>query len=295
MAYRVPRYDEGRDYKPRSPLTVQLERLRHSMLGCIIALNVLVFLVLKILVLCGLEQPVNWTSLNGSFSHFVTKPWGLLTYMFVHIDVIHLLFNMMWLWAFGAIIMRFDGPKPLLRSYIFSGIGGAICFLFATMSILGTSYLYGASAAVLGVVAYAAVRNGRQSVQMVLFGTVQIRWIALVAIVLCIIAGGTGNIPALAAHAGGAISGAIVAIIQKYKQSGQSSATTIHHIFKTPAKKTNTAGWRPTNVRQHQRRGLSETEQAEFDALLVKVRKIGYNNMQPEDRRRLFELSSHIK
>lgn len=119
MAYRVPRYDEGRDYKPRSPLTVQLERLRHSMLGCIIALNVLVFLVLKILVLCGLEQPVNWTSLNGSFSHFVTKPWGLLTYMFVHIDVIHLLFNMMWLWAFGAIIMRFDGPKPLLRSYIF--------------------------------------------------------------------------------------------------------------------------------------------------------------------------------
>lgn len=276
-------------------MAILFERLRHSLLGCIIATNVIVFLALKIMVLCGLEQTVNWVSLNGSFVNFITKPWGILTYMFVHIDVIHLLFNMMWLWAFGAIVVRFDGSKSLLQSYLISGIGGATFFLFATISIPGVSFLYGASAAVLGVIAYVAFQNGKQSVQLVIFGTVQIRWIAIVAIALCIIAGGTENIPALAAHSGGAISGAIVGLVKKLLQPYKRSATKTHPKQKYTTKTVHTPGWRPTNIRQHERHGLTENEQNEFDALLVKVREVGYNNMKSEEKRRLFELSSHIK
>jgi len=209
--------------------------------------------------------------------------------MFVHFDVLHLLFNMMWLWAFGAILARFDGPRAMLRAYIVSGIGGGVLFLVVSTVEGPICLINGASAAVLGVIAASAVRCGRERVQLMLFGSVEIRWIAIVALVLCVVSGGSGNVPVLAAHLGGAGTGALFALFES--RHGVHRKTVSHR----PTSKPGTYGWHPQAVRQHERRGLSIDEQAEFDALLSKVRKVGYKNLSMTDQRRLFELSSHIK
>jgi membrane associated rhomboid family serine protease len=74
------------------------------------------------------------------------QPWTLLTYMFVHGNFMHLLFNMLGLFFFGPPLEARWGSREFIKFYLICGIGGAILsFLFVSSSIVG------ASAAVYGV------------------------------------------------------------------------------------------------------------------------------------------------
>lgn len=53
------------------------------------------------------------------------QPWQLFTYMFVHIDFMHLFFNMFALLMFGGIIERALGSKRFLFYYVSCGLGAA--------------------------------------------------------------------------------------------------------------------------------------------------------------------------
>ena len=44
-----------------------------------------------------------WLSLPASFPRFITQPWSIFTYMFMHSDLMHILFNMLWLFWFGQL------------------------------------------------------------------------------------------------------------------------------------------------------------------------------------------------
>lgn len=57
------------------------------------------------------------------------KPWQFITYMFMHADIWHLIFNMFGLWMFGYTIENLWGSKRFLNFYIITGIGSSIFFL----------------------------------------------------------------------------------------------------------------------------------------------------------------------
>lgn len=54
------------------------------------------------------------------------RPYQLVTYMFMHADIQHLLSNMISLWIFGAMLENYWGPKRFLVYYLFTGIGSAV-------------------------------------------------------------------------------------------------------------------------------------------------------------------------
>lgn len=62
--------------------------------------------------------------------HFVEAPnfkiWQIFTYMFMHGDFTHLLFNMFALWMFGSSLENIWGGKKFLFYYLVTGIGAAI-------------------------------------------------------------------------------------------------------------------------------------------------------------------------
>ncbi len=60
------------------------------------------------------------------FGSDMFRPYQLLTYMFMHGDFTHILFNMFALWMFGSAIENFWGPKRFLFFYIFTGIGAGL-------------------------------------------------------------------------------------------------------------------------------------------------------------------------
>ena len=62
--------------------------------------------------------------------HFILasdfRPWQLLTYMFMHAGLTHIIFNMFALWMFGCTLERTWGPKKFLAFYLICGIGAGM-------------------------------------------------------------------------------------------------------------------------------------------------------------------------
>lgn len=73
-------------------------------------------------------------------SRLLERPWGMLTYMFVHAGLWHLLMNMLVIFFFGPPLERRWGSDFFIKFYLVCGLGGvALSFLFADASIVGAS------------------------------------------------------------------------------------------------------------------------------------------------------------
>jgi membrane associated rhomboid family serine protease len=106
----------------------------------LIVANVVVFLITSM-------NPAISYSLAFVPAQIFSRPWTLITYMFVHGGLMHILFNMLGLFFFGPPIEARWGSREFLKFYFICGMGGAILsFLFAR-----THPIIGASAAVYGV------------------------------------------------------------------------------------------------------------------------------------------------
>jgi membrane associated rhomboid family serine protease len=59
----------------------------------------------------------------------ILRPWTVITYMFVHFNVWHILFNMLVLYWFGRIFLQYLTAKQLLSNYILGGLAGAAMYI----------------------------------------------------------------------------------------------------------------------------------------------------------------------
>ena len=83
--------------------------------------------------------------------------WQVVTYMFLHGGLIHILFNMLALWMFGTELERIWGTRYFLKFYFVTGIGaGMLTVLFSLLPFEASQQLYrsnviGASGAIYGL------------------------------------------------------------------------------------------------------------------------------------------------
>lgn len=68
----------------------------------------------------------------------VSRPWTLLSYMFVHTGVIHLLLTMLLLWFFGPMVEQRMGGRTFLLYYCYAGVGAAVFGLGLSGILPGT-------------------------------------------------------------------------------------------------------------------------------------------------------------
>jgi membrane associated rhomboid family serine protease len=143
-----PSYGSSFSFGP-GPLSTAMKAL--------IGANVLLFFA-------QLIKPVLTTTLglepSAVIAHF--RIWQLVTYMFLHGGVLHILFNMLALWMFGAELERIWGTRYFLKFYFVTGIGaGMLTVLFSLLPFEASQQLYisdviGASGAIYGLLlAYA--------------------------------------------------------------------------------------------------------------------------------------------
>ena len=78
--------------------------------------------------------------------------WQLVTYMFLHAGIGHILFNMLTLWMFGAAVEQTWGTRRFLQYYFICGIGAGVCVVLANL-IYGNVHqpTVGSSGAIYGV------------------------------------------------------------------------------------------------------------------------------------------------
>ena len=72
---------------------------------------------------------LRWVELPSGLWLLLRRPWTLVTYMFVHYGLLHILFNMLWLYWLGRIFMEFFSPKQLAGLYLLGGWCGAALYL----------------------------------------------------------------------------------------------------------------------------------------------------------------------
>jgi membrane associated rhomboid family serine protease len=98
-----------------------------------------------------------WVALPANVNTFLTRPWTLLTHMFIHDEVLHVLANMLWLWAFGYILQDLAGNKKIFPLFFYGALGGALVFMLAYNLIPalkeagGEAKALGASAGVMAI------------------------------------------------------------------------------------------------------------------------------------------------
>jgi membrane associated rhomboid family serine protease len=135
----------------------------------LIAFNIFIFLGLMVgkvmLILAGHEEifsaALEHLTLSSTPIIVLKEPWTVFTYFFIHIELFHLLFNMMFLFWFGIIIQDFIGSDRIVKLFIWGGLSGAVAYLllvnsFSYFILKGPTYLNGASAGVFAIVVAAA-------------------------------------------------------------------------------------------------------------------------------------------
>ena len=113
----------------------------------LIALNGLCFILLSIL---GVSTEFQRAEFGSGFGPLVFEGewWRVLGSNFIHRDVLHLTFNMAYLWAIGRWAERLFGNWAFLTLYLVSGLGGSV----ATLWWLPELNSNGASSAVFGII-----------------------------------------------------------------------------------------------------------------------------------------------
>jgi membrane associated rhomboid family serine protease len=91
---------------------------------------------------------------------------SLLAHQFLHADVFHLAFNMLFLWAVGPLVELVLGSALFLAAYLASGVAAALSH--AALNPANWEPAVGASGAVAGVMGILAVLHGRRRLRLVL-------------------------------------------------------------------------------------------------------------------------------
>ena len=104
----------------------------------------------------------DWVTLPADMDKFLSRPWTLITHMFVHDmesakSVWHIIGNMIWLWAFGYILQDLTGNRKIIPIFIYGALAGALAYMLsynfinAFKDALPVAKAFGASAGVMGI------------------------------------------------------------------------------------------------------------------------------------------------
>jgi membrane associated rhomboid family serine protease len=143
----------------------------------------------------------------------------LITYMFLHADVVHLASNMMFLWVFGDNVEDAMGHVRYLLFYLLCGIAGALAQ--TAMEPQSQLPLIGASGAVAGTIAAYLILHPRVLVWVLAFRVIPLRvtatwilglWVATQFFMVLI---NRGDYVAWWAHIGGALAGGVLVVLMR--------------------------------------------------------------------------------
>lgn len=275
---------------------------RLSAFDKIIALNIVVYFVGWLLYQTQdiiREDSLIWLALPKDFTDFIFKPWSILTYGFAHIDLWHLIINLIILYFVGRTFSNLFSIKLTLNVYflgiLFGGLAYMLVYTLFPNGILKTAGpLVGASAGVRATLIFLCAYMPNKEVR---FFTINIKlmYVGLVLVALDILGlfgiNSGGNI----AHLGGNLLGYFYAVqLLKGKDIGKGFERFMDSIssFFSKANKSNLK-----TVHKSKKKGFAGHTKQEFgefnkqkqiDIILDKISKSGYESLSKEEKAFLF-------
>jgi membrane associated rhomboid family serine protease len=277
-----------------------------SNLTKLIYINLAVFILMAIISITGylLNNRVlplkflDLLSIPSSLSSLLSRPWTLLTYMFTHREVMHILFNMLWLYWFGTIFLEYLDQRKLVAVYLLGGISGAIVYVASFnifpvfRDVVNESVAIGASASVMAIVIAIAAYVPNYSVTLFLLGQIKIKYIAIGIFVLTSIMDFSVNSGGKLAHIGGALFGYLYTYnLRRGHDLGKGFNRIIDFLatlFK-PRKKIRVTYKKPATDYEYNKAKAEQQER--INRILDKISKGGYDSLTKEEKDLLFRES----
>ena len=226
MAYQSPIAQGLREY----PITLLL-----------IAICVMVFIA-QLLTGVDAYNPTSQMLLDWGANFLpyslANAPWRMVTSLFLHIGLLHLMFNMFALYYFGQVAERMVGSWNLLAMFLLAGIGGNLLnnylgwqmILHGEMPVISA----GASGGIMGIGMMLLVT----ALMKTPLNNIQLNYRSLLLVMAInlgygFVVGGIDN----AAHVGGAIVGALLGAVyiwQTRSDTSQASFTDIEQAVNVP-------------------------------------------------------------
>lgn len=251
---------------------------------------------------CDIGFLFSWIELPASVMRFLQQPWSIISYMFMHADVIHILFNMLWLYWFGNLFLHFFSARHLRGLYFLGGICGGILYMLAYNVFpffspsIAHSFALGASASVLAIVTAVAYRVPDHPIQLFLLGSLRLKYLALIVVGIDLLSITSSNAGGHIAHLGGAMAGIAFATGLNRGSDltcwinrtidGLSALFTVKP--RRPKMKITPGGGRQQEYDYNARR---KVENEEIDRILDKLKQSGYENLTTEEKKKLFDAS----
>ena len=272
-----------------------------SVITRLIYLNLGIFVIFRLIHLVFFLSGTSfngliWFELPAGIPHFLRQPWSLITYMFLHFDFLHILFNLLVLYWFGRIFLDYFTQSQLLGLYLLGGLSGGLFYILAYnifpvfSRVIENSFLLGASASIIAILMAAAVREPNRNIYLFLIGRVPLKFLALFMVVSYIIGISVSNAGGNLAHLGGVLAGwvfaaasrkgtdltAFIPALDKGMKKWFKPRSKITVIHKQPAR----------DDYEYNRQKMAD--HSELNRILEKISRTGYDSLTRSEKDTLF-------
>jgi membrane associated rhomboid family serine protease len=273
----------------------------------LIYVNIALFLIITIIGIVGfllnnpeiINHTIRFLSVPSSLQTLLAKPWTIITYMFTHKELLHILVNLLWLYWFGKIFLEYLDQKKLVAVYLLGGIAGAFTYVVsynifpAFQGVVGESIpLLGASASVMAIVVAIAAYVPDYTVYLFLLGRIKIKYIALAIFILTSVMDFSVNSGGKLAHIGGAIFGYLYILSYRQGHDIGKGINKIIDFFVTllkPRKKLKVTYKKVADEYEYNK--IKADYQKEINKILDKISKGGYDSLTKSEKDMLFRES----
>ena len=213
--------------------------------------------------------------------------WQFFTYMFLHADVFHLLFNMLMLYFFGNEVESAIGSKRFIRMYILGGLVGGL--LWYAFNFHHDTPMVGASGAIYAVIIAFATLYPNRPVTLLVFYVLPVtllaKYLAIAAVAVSVLysVSAVGHVAHLA-HLGG------MGVGYLFIKSLEASTPWFSQLkfWKRYRSEPSPKGVLQSKILK------DEFIQEEIDPILDKIAKEGIQSLSREERRLLNEAKDRL-
>lgn len=260
-----------------------------SNLNKIIYLNIIFFVIIKVcssiffLFEINTNEFFNKLYLPAEINLIKLQPWSIFSFMFIHLNFVHLIFNMLWLYFIGNIFLQWLDDKQLIFIYLLGGISGGLFFVLCYNYIpllqknIENTLALGASASIFAIMMAITIYKPDHKIQIPFIQKIKLKNITIFLTIFYIVSLSGGNTGGYLAHIGGGIFSFIY-----MKQLNTSK------IFKSIFKNSSKFNEKDSDYIYNQKQNKKNKE---IDIILEKISKSGYKSLNKKEKEILFKSS----
>jgi membrane associated rhomboid family serine protease len=227
------------------------------------------------------------------------NPLSVVSFMFIHGDLLHIFWNMIMLYLFGKIIADYTSNRKIVPLYLYGGFSGAVLTftlvnLIPAFQVYRTDFLIGASASAMALIIASATLVPNVKLNLILIGPVRLIYVAIFVIVISIFnisdqSFVVGNL----SHIGGALFGYFF-IVQYKKGRDMSKGLNrffdwIKGLFGSGSNTMKVVHKRPVSDEDYNYN--RKIEQERLDRILDKISRSSYDSLTKEEKEILHKAS----